>query len=249
MQVDGGPVGQLGIVDAHRAAPAGQIGQGAVGGLDLLVVGDSQLLFARPHPHPLGDEAGVFLGVEQPGLVFVFDLLLQVGHIGKGRVCHGPVGRVVHLVFVFQAADKRQKTAVLLAVEQDAAAPLQVVVQGAVAHLAVGSEDPHPRLGHLALTGDKDGDVVVVFKLVHLIEHHHARPHPVPALGVVGAALDDAFVGPALHQLFGVVVVFFQLAFKAGRFQHFGDVPHRGDGLFLVVGADVDVVMGHLVVG
>ena len=249
MQVDGRPVRQLGVVQAYRAAPAVQLRQRPVGGLDLLIVGDGDLLEARPQAHPLGQEVPVLLRVVHPFPVLVLNLLEEMGQVGQGRVGHKPVALVMDLVAAPQAADEGQEPVVRLAVEQDPAAPGQVVVQGTVADLPVGGEDPHPGLGHLALAGDKHLDVVVVLKGVDLVEHHLAGAHAVPALGVVGPAPHDALVPPALDELLGVVVVAAELGLIPGALQHLRQILHRRHRLLLVIGADIHVVVAHRVVG
>ena len=248
MEVDRCPVGQLRVVQPHNAAPPPQLRQRAVSGPHLLVVGNGDLLEARSQSHPLGEKIPVLLRVLQPVLVLVADFLKQLWLVRQGRVGHIPVLRVVYLLFSAQAADKGQEAPVGLPFEQDAAAPRQIVVQRAIAHLAVGGEYAHPRLGYLALAGDKDLDVIVVLKLVNLVKHHLARAHAVPALGVVGASLHDALVFPPLNELLGVVIVLFQFSLVAGGFQHLGQVLHRRHRLLLVVGADIHVIVPYRVI-
>ena len=109
-------------------------------------------------------------------------------------------------------------------------------------------KDAHPRLGHFALSGDEHRNVVVVGELVHLVEHHHTGPHTVPALGVVGAAFDDALVFPALHHLLGVVEKAVQFFLVFGSLEDFGHVLQGRHCLLLVVGTDVYVVVGDGIV-
>ena len=248
MEIHGGPVGQLCIVDAHRAAPPGQIGQRLVGGLDVVVVGDGQLFPAGTDAHPLSEEIAVLVWIFHPVLVFVLDLLLEMGHVEQGRVGHAPVLRIMDLLLLFEAADKREKSVVRFSVKQNPPAAGQVVIQGPVRHITVGSKDAHPRLGHFALAGDENSDVVVIGELVDLVEDHHAGSHAVPAFGVVGASFDDALVFPALHHLLGVVEKAVQFFLVFWGFEDFGHVLQRRYSLLLIVGTDVDVVVGDGIV-
>ena len=153
------------------------------------------------------------------------------------------------LFSILQAADKRQHTAVILALKQDAPGLGQLIVQGTVGDVAVGSKVPNTRLVYLAQAGDENLDIVVVLVGVYLVEDDFSGAHAVSASGVVGAALHDALVLPALDQLLGVVEVFFQLGFVLWRLQHLHQVPAWLSGLILVVGANIHVVVAHRIVG
>ena len=113
----------------------------------------------------------------------------------------------MYLLDTVQTADKRQKAVVRLAFEQDAPPSRKVIVQRPVAYVAIGCENTDARLSDLALTRNKDLDVVVVFKLMHLVEDNFPRAHPVAAFGIVCPAFDDALVFAPLDQLLGMVIV------------------------------------------
>ena len=133
--------------------------------------------------------------------------------------------------------------------EEDPAAFGQQIVQGAIGHIAVGGKIAGSRLSHLALACFENLDVIVILVGVNLVEYDLTGSHTVPALGIVGSALDDTLVFSALDNFLGVVKVFFQLFLMLGRFQRFGNILDRCRGLLFVVCADIHVVVGYRIVG
>ena len=83
---------------------------------------------------------------------------------------------------------------------------------------------------------------------MHLVEDDRAGTHTIAPLGVIGAAFYFAQILAPLQNLFCVIVKPRKLGFPFWVFQRFHDILHRGDGLLLVVGADIHVVVRHRVV-